>query len=81
MPPGSNNDQVGMVQPKCLRYVTVPANRRMGFKYFLKVIQMNFIPTHQLSSRAKKTRPMVQPVNFCESLSAIDAVLTAIPSH
>jgi len=53
----------------------------MGFKHFLKVIQMNFIPTHQLSSRAKKTRPMVQPVNFCESLSAIDAVLIAIPSH
>jgi len=53
----------------------------MGFKHFLKVIQMNLIPTHQLSSRAKKGRTMIQPVNFCKSLSAIDAVLVAIPSH
>src|SRR5687768_3202461 len=79
--PRSNNDQVRMVQTKFLRYIAVPTNRTVSFKYVLELIQNNRIPGQQVSSITKESRPMVHPMQFWKSLSAIDAILVAIPTH
>jgi hypothetical protein len=70
-----------MVHAKALRYVTVPANRIVCFKNTPELIQMNLVPTQQLSFWAQKSRPVVQPLKFRKSFFAVDAVLIAIPSH
>jgi len=70
-----------MVQAEALRYVTVPAHRRMCFKDILELIYIDLIPTQQLSIWALKSRSMVQPMNFLERTVAIDAIPAAIPSH
>jgi hypothetical protein len=62
--PWSKNDQVGMVLAKFLRYVTVPTNRRMRFEHIPELVQINFIPTQQLSIRAEESRPVVHLLNF-----------------
>jgi hypothetical protein len=64
-----------------LRYVTVPTNRRVRFKHVPEPIQNNLIPTQQPFIRAQQSRPVVHPMKFWKSFSAIDAIFVAIPSH
>jgi hypothetical protein len=70
-----------MVHAKFLRYVAVPTNRKMRFKHVPELSQINRIPTQQFSIGTKKTRPMVHPMEFWKSFSAINALLVAIPTH
>jgi hypothetical protein len=81
VPPRSKNNQVGMIPAKSLRYVAVPANRRVSFKYVPELIQINLIPTQQLSIRAAESRPVVHPMKFWKGFSAISAIFVAVPSH
>jgi hypothetical protein len=53
-----------MFQAKALRYVTIPANRKMCFKNTPELIQMNLTPTQQLFLWAEKRRPVVEPLKF-----------------
>jgi hypothetical protein len=70
-----------MVQAKFFCYVAVPTNGRVSLQHVPKLIQINFIPSQQLSIRCAESRPVVHPVKFWESFSAIDAIFVAIPSH
>jgi hypothetical protein len=70
-----------MVKAKVLRYVAVPTNRRMRFQHVPELIKGNFIPAQQVSISAKESRPVVHPMKFWKSFSAIGAMLVAIPSH
>jgi hypothetical protein len=70
-----------MVLAEFLRYVAVPTNRRMRFQHVPELIQVNFIPGHQISLRCEEGRSMVHPMKFGKSFSAIDAGPVAIPSH
>jgi hypothetical protein len=70
-----------MIQAESLRYVAIPANCGMRFKHMPEVIQLNCIPTQQLSIRAEKSRLVVHPMKFLKRLIAVDAILSAVPSH
>jgi hypothetical protein len=53
----------------------------MRFQHVPELVQINFIPTHQLSISVYKTGPVVYPVKLWKSFSAIHTILVAIPSH
>jgi hypothetical protein len=53
----------------------------MCFKHAPELVHLNAIPGQQFSIGGEESRPVVRPVKFWKSFSAIDAVFVAIPSH
>jgi hypothetical protein len=81
MPPWSINDEVGMVQTKLLRYVTVPANRFMCCQHLPNVLQLHLIPGNQFPPGALKRWLVVYPVQVSKRSVTVDAAFSVVPSH
>jgi hypothetical protein len=70
-----------MVPAKCLRYVAIPTNWKVGLKNSHHILWPDFSPLNQFALRGSKGWSVINPVNLLKSLVTIDANFSVVPFH